>query len=493
MSATGPELAGMLAGCGLAAAALVSADPLPRRIAVAGALVLAPLLVLASVWNEPRVIAFRGDAGAIAAAIIGAAAAIALLAALFRRLPVAFAVLAVALLSLRVPVEIGGERANLLIPLYTVIAGGALASFFAPEPPADAGRERLARWPRLLSPAGASGALRWLLAATLLLYAAQAAYSEDVSNAIELTGFFLIPFAAMFALLADVEWDRRTLALGLVAVAAMAVGFAGVAIYQYAARDLFINPALLESNQLHQYFRVNSLFYDPNILGRYLGLALVALAAYLAWAAARARLVLAVGASGVILAGMAFTFSITSFAALFAALGLLAALRWRARGLAATAVLAVLAAAVFVAVGGAPESDLADQRAIDSGRTDLVSGGLELAAERPLAGWGSGSFGAAFSQRFEARGATVSHSEPVTVAAEQGAPGLIVYVPLMLVSLVVLLGRAPAAAPARAAIAACFVAMFVHSLGYAGFTTDPATWALLALGVALREQLDLDD
>ncbi len=39
---------------------------------------------------------------------------------------------------------------------------------------------------------------------------------------------------------------------------------------------------------------------------------------------------------------------------------------------------------------------------------------------------------------------------------------------------------------ARSAVAACFVAMIVHSLGYAGFIIDPATWALLALGVALH-------
>ena len=38
---------------------------------------------------------------------------------------------------------------------------------------------------------------------------------------------------------------------------------------------------------------------------------------------------------------------------------------------------------------------------------------------------------------------------------------------------------------ARTAVAACFVAMIVDSLGYTGFAIDPATWALLALGVAL--------
>ena len=52
----------------------------------------------------------------------------------------------------------------------------------------------------------------------------------------------------------------------------------------------------------------------------------------------------------------------------------------------------------------------------------------------------------------------------------------------------VLLSGASASA-AAAATAACFVAMVVHSLGYAGFTTDPATWALLGVGLALRSRL----
>ena len=39
--------------------------------------------------------------------------------------------------------------------------------------------------------------------------------------------------------------------------------------------------------------------------------------------------------------------------------------------------------------------------------------------------------------------------------------------------------------PARAAIAAAFVALLVHTMVYADFLEDPATWALLAVGVAL--------
>ena len=44
---------------------------------------------------------------------------------------------------------------------------------------------------------------------------------------------------------------------------------------------------------------------------------------------------------------------------------------------------------------------------------------------RPIAGYGSGSFGRAFFEHIEQARTTVSHSEPITVAAEQGVIGLV--------------------------------------------------------------------
>jgi putative inorganic carbon (hco3(-)) transporter len=424
-----------------------------------------------------------------AAAAVGVLAAIGAMAVLIRRLPLAFPILAFAFLPLRIPIEIGGETANLLIPLYVVIAAAAAVAIWGAWRDEDAsptttaaGLRRAVVWP----PSSPVAWLRWLLAATLVVYAAQSAYTKNVSNAIEVAGFFLIPFAVMFSLLLGVDWSRRLVGLVLIGVAAMAALFAGVAAYQYAVRDLFLNDGLLASNQLHQYFRVNSLFYDPNILGRYLALAVTALAAYIAWGVDRRLLGIAAAVAALALVGLAFSFSITSFAALLAGLATLALLRWRLPGGAVAAGMAAVAAVALLLAGGAPSSDLAGERNLDSGRTDLVAGGLELAADRPLTGWGSGSFGAAFSERIERAPTTVSHSEPVTVAAEQGALGLAVYLPLVLVALLVLFAAAPGRSAPRSAIAACFVVMLVHSIGYAGFAIDPATWALLALGAALR-------
>jgi O-antigen ligase len=87
--------------------------------------------------------------------------------------------------------------------------------------------------------------------------------------------------------------------------------------------------------------------------------------------------------------------------------------------------------------------------------------------------------------------AAESHTEPATVAAEQGAIGLLAYVALLAVTVGALLGatglelRRRARGPALAAtLLAVYALMLVHSLGYAAFLTDPITWTVLAIAVA---------
>ncbi len=84
-----------------------------------------------------------------------------------------------------------------------------------------------------------------------------------------------------------------------------------------------------------------------------------------------------------------------------------------------------------------------------SGRAKLISGGLELFADRPLTGFGSGSFETEY-RRHEGGTAqnaiSASHTIPVTVAAEQGIFGLALYVALLVMAFVTLFrgaGRSP--------------------------------------------------
>jgi O-antigen ligase/polysaccharide polymerase Wzy-like membrane protein len=471
VNASALEFAGLMLACGAAATAILAPDPRLRYAAAIAALVAAPALIAGDVWDQSRFEDLRDQPALLAGGACLALGGIAALAAGFTRWPAAFPVLALALLPFRVPISIGGDVSNLLLPLYGVIGGGLVAAAWAAWHGGRDGRPAM------------GGPGRWLLrllAATLVLYAVQSAYSEDVSNAIENVGFFLVPFAILFVLLLEVAWRPRLLAIVLSALAASALLFAAVAFWEYAVRDLIFNHDLLEANQLHAYFRVNSLFHDPNVLGRYLVLTVIPLAAVIAWGAQRRVMLAAAAVSVISIAALVLTFSITSISALVAGLGLVAIFRWGLRAiLPVGAALAIVAGGYLVLHG--TDSGRGD---ITEGRVDLVSGGLELAGDRPVWGWGSGSFGAAFESRIKRAETTTSHTEPITVAAEQGGIGVVVYIALLAVAVAVFL-RGARGSVARGAVAASFGALLVHTLGYAGFVTDPATWALLALGIAL--------
>ena len=82
---------------------------------------------------------------------------------------------------------------------------------------------------------------------------------------------------------------------------------------------------------------------------------------------------------------------------------------------------------------------------------------------------------------------SASHTIPITVAAEQGLPGLLLYLSLVVAALVTLF-RGARRSLARAAVAAAFVALLVHTMLYAAFLEDPLAWVLLGIGVALARR-----
>jgi putative inorganic carbon (hco3(-)) transporter len=472
--------AGLLVAAAACAASILLPPGRPRSLAMALAIGLFPVLILGDQWHTAQIVDLRHDDARIAALLAAAALAVGLLAYAFRRWPVLLPLAIVAALPFRVPLHAGGDTANLLVPLYLVIAAGVVFTLLRDwsSPPA-------VQPPRPLA---------WLLAAFVVLYAIQALYSGDFSKGLQNVCFFLVPFTVAYRLLREVKWDRRLLKLVLIVVGTEAVAFVLVGSVEYLTRSLFWNDQVIRSNEFHTYFRVNSVFWDPNVYGRYLALAIVVAMAALLWVRERRDFALLTVVVGVLWVGLAQTFSQSSLIALLAGLAVLAAIRWSWRWtLAAVLAGAVGAILVVTLVGGSGKVNFSRLNIDTSGRANLVSGGIDLFGERPIQGYGSGSFQDAYRDHRENKDVpvSVSHTEPVTIAAEQGLLGLILYVALIAVALWTMTSgiRGPpptsGALVGRAAVLAAFVALLVHTMAYAGFFEDPITWVLLAVGASL--------
>jgi putative inorganic carbon (HCO3(-)) transporter len=472
-------LSEFLAGAGvlLVAAACAGAILLPpgrlRGAVMVPAMILFPVLIAGDQWHTAQIVDLRHDEARIVALLAIAAFAIAVLTYLFRRRPILMPLTIIFALPFRVPLEAGGDTANLLVPLYLVIAAAVVATLLRDwsDPPT-------AHPPR---------ALAWVLAAVVALYGLQTLYSEDFSQGLQNLCFFLVPFTIAYRLLREVEWDRRLLRLALIVVAAEAMLFVLIGSVEWVTRSLFWNDQVIRSNEFHTYFRVNSVFWDPNVYGRYLALVTVLATGAMLWARTRDTFWLLSGLILVLWIGLVPTYSQSSFIALLAGLAVLAAIRWGQPRwtLAAVAIGCVGIAAVVFLAGGRVDVDRIN--IITGGRANLVEGGAELFSERPLWGYGSGSFQTAYKEHREDKDVPVSesHTEPITVAAEQGLIGLVAYILLILVALQTLGKGIWSAGAARAAVLAAFVALLVHTLSYAGFFDDPITWVLLAIGASL--------
>src|SRR5438046_6521778 len=114
----------------------------------------------------------------------------------------------------------------------------------------------------------------------------------------------------------------------------MAVVFAIVGIYQYETRDVFWNPKVLVGNAYAPFYRVNSVFWDPSIYGRFLVVAILASLVLVVHGTARRVVVAASAAIVVSWIGLVFSFSQSSFVALVVGVAIIAWSAWGRKTLA---------------------------------------------------------------------------------------------------------------------------------------------------------------
>ena len=119
--------AGVLLAAAACAASILLPPGRPRSLAMLVAIGLFPLLILGDQWHTAQIVALRHDDARLAALLLGGAVAVGLLTYVFRRWPILLPLAIVAALPFRVPLHAGGDTANLLVPLYLVIAAGVVA------------------------------------------------------------------------------------------------------------------------------------------------------------------------------------------------------------------------------------------------------------------------------------------------------------------------------------------------------------------------------
>jgi outer membrane protein assembly factor BamB len=388
----------------------------------------------------------------------------------------AFATLAC--IPARIPVKLGSEQANLLIPLYGVIGVFAVALGWQLVRSDTRTREL--------------GPLAIPLASFVAWTGLTLLWTTDLRKGAIFLGAFVLPFGLLSLGFARLPWRGRWLTWMWAGLVGTALVYAAVGGYQWLTRDIFWNPVVIVGNAYAPFFRVNSVFWDPSIYGRYLALAIIAsltgilLGGLRRWKALGLTAVIAVTWCGLLL-----SFSQSSFFALAAGIALAAAVAWGWRTAAGLAVLGLVVTALALTATSVRHELVGKSRsgvnAVTSGRANLVSQGARIALHNPVGGVGVGGFKRAYADRTGLRGVdpkhAASHTTPITVAAEEGLVGLALLVWLVVAALLATLrglGRGFTSRVSLAVGAGLFV-ITVHSLFYNDFFEDPVMWALLGL------------
>jgi hypothetical protein len=377
-------------------------------------------------------------------------------------------------------------RLGRLLPLYLVLAAATVALAWRATRGTEGARASAVRGlPRPVA----------LPAAAFIAFAAVSlVWARALEPGVELLAYFTLPFAVLLGIVARSPLpDRAPRALAGIAIGAGVV-FAGIGLFQAATRQVFFfAPNLDLSNANADYFRVTSLFGDPSLYGRHVVLAIGVLLVLLALPGTRGQgrsldPRLGIALLAVLWAGLFFSYSQSSMVALVA---ITLAVAWWTGGRSVRLTVAGVLAAGVLAAAGLLVATLTSGESLRRETADRSVRARETArvfGEHPIAGAGIGNQPRE-SQRLSDRAsvptaAYVSHTAPLTVAAELGAIGLALYVWLLAGGARMIWAVRRLDPALGLALAAAFLGLFVHALAYSGFLEDPLTWVVLGVGAA---------
>lgn len=377
----------------------------------------------------------------------------------------------------RLPLTVGGTHSQLELPLY-VLAVAAGVQIVLEIRAGDRRSREL-------------GAISFPLAAFVLWIGLSLLWSDDLrAGSFELIAYYL-PFGVIAVAIARLRWSRRAISLLLVELVGLALLFSGIGVYQYATRNIFWNPKVIVANAYAPFYRVNSVFWDPSIYGRFLMIAIIAALVVVVRGESKRIAVTAAAVLSAIWVGLVLSYSQSSFAGLIVAVVLLIAIVWRR-----AAVLAALFVVVVLLSTGIANPNIQNAFVKRSGaalnratsdRAGLIYNGIRIAIDHPLIGVGVGGFRHHYAELTHLKGKepkkAASHDSPVTVAAENGVVGLGLFAWILVSAFLMLVRTKGDAFTNRVtlAVSLSLAAIGVHSLFYNHFFEDPTTWGLFGL------------
>jgi len=376
-------------------------------------------------------------------------------------------------------VQLGDEDANLLLPLYVVVGSLAVALGWQLVVRRDSRDREL-------------GPVAIPLAAFVAWTGLTLVWSVDLREGAIFVGAFVLPFGLLALGFARLPWRGRFITWLWVALVGTALTYASIGVYQWATRDVFWNPKVIVGNAYAPFFRVNSIFWDPSIYGRYLTIGiLTAFAGILLGGVRGWKLGGLYAVIAAMWVGLFFSFSQSSFVALAVGVLVAALVVW---GRVAVTVAGVLAVVLILGALAVPqtrsrveEKSRSGVDSITSDRATLVGQGLRIAVTNPVGGVGVGGFKRAYADRTGLTGKrpkkAASHTTPVTIAAEEGLPGLLLFGWVCVAALLATLRGLGRGFTSRVsfAVGLTLVAIIVHSFFYSALFEDPMTWAMLGL------------
>ena len=356
---------------------------------------------------------------------------------LLKRRPWILAFVVLPALPMRLPLTLAGTHSQLELPLY-VLASAAGVQMVLEMIHGDRRSREL-------------GPIAIPLAGFVLWTGLSLLWSDDVlAGSFQLLAYFL-PFAVIGVGIARLEWSRRAIRWLLIELVSLAVVFAGIGVYQYATRNLFWNPKVIIGNAYLPFYRVNSVFWDPSIYGRFLMIAIVAALVVVVRGESKRIALVTAAALSAIWIGLLLSYSQSSFAGLIVAVVLLMAVAWRRAAVLAAGCVAVLLVATGMANPNIQNAFLKRSGAAlnraTSDRAGLIYNGIRIAVDNPVVGVGVGAFRHHYAELTHLKGKepkkAASHDSPVTVAAESGLIGLALFAWILIAAFLALAVGSP--------------------------------------------------